>query len=90
MTESFSNRQQRTKIDNAFSHCSTLFFNIYHCEIFFYTTECYIYYIASYVDNNTSYNFDFSLDIAVSNLGKSTNSLNWPEWVTWLTKLAEK
>ena len=43
---------------------------------FFYTTACYIYYIASYVDNNTSYNFDFSLDIAVTNLGKSSNSLN--------------
>ena len=34
--------------------------------------------IASYADDNAPYNFDFSLDSAISNLEKSTNSLlNW-------------
>ena len=34
--------------------------------------------IAIYVGHNTSYNFDFTLDIVISNLEKSTNSLlNW-------------
>ena len=34
--------------------------------------------MASYADDNTPYNFDFSLDNVISNLEKSTNSLlNW-------------
>ena len=87
--ESFlSNRQQRTKINSAFSRYSEiiygvpqgsilgpLFFNVYICDIFFDIIECDI---ASYADDNTPYNFDFSLDNVISNLEKSTNSLlNW-------------
>ena len=65
--ESFlSNRQQRTKINNAFSRYSEitygvppgsilglLIFNIYICDIFFNIIECDN---ASYVDDNTLYN----------------------------------
>ena len=83
--ESFlSNRQQRTKINNAFSRYSViiygfpqgsilgpLLFNIYICGIFYDTIKCDI---ASYVDNNTPYNFDFSLDNVISNLA---NLLIW-------------
>ena len=87
--ESFlSNRQQRTKVNNAFSRYSEiiygvpqgsvlgpLLFNVYICDIFFDIIECDI---ASYADDNTPYNFDFSLDNVISNLEKSTNSLlNW-------------
>ena len=87
--ESFlSNRQQRTKINNAFSRYSEikygvpqgsilgpLLFNVYICDIFFDIIECDI---ASYADDNTPYNFDFSLDNVISNLEKFTNSLlNW-------------
>ena len=87
--ESFlSNRQQRTKINNAFSRYSEiiygvpqgsilgpLLFNVYICDIFFDIIECDI---ASYADDNTPYNFEFSLDNVISNLEKSTNSLlNW-------------
>ena len=84
--ESFlSNRQQRTKINNAFSRYSEiiygvpqgsilgpLLFNIYICDIFFDIIECDI---ASYADDNTPYNFDFKLDNVISNLETSTNSL---------------
>ena len=84
----FSNRQQRTKSNNAFSRYSEiihgvpqgsilgpLLFNIYICDIFFDKIECDI---ASYVDDNTSYNFGFNLDNVINNLEKSTNSLlNW-------------
>ena len=87
--ESFlSNRQQGTKINNALSRYSEiiyevpqgsvlgpLLFNIYICDIFFNIIKCDI---ASYADDNTSYNFDFNLDNVISNLEKSTNSLlNW-------------
>ena len=87
--ESFlSKRQQRTKINNAFSRYSEiiygvpqgsilgpLLFNVYICDIFFDIIECDI---ACYADDNTPYNFDFSLDNVISNLEKSTNSLlNW-------------
>ena len=87
--ESFlSNRQQRTKINNAFSRYSgiifgvpqgsilgPLLFNIYTCDIFFNIIECDI---ASYADNSTPYNFDFNLGNVISNLKKCTNSLlNW-------------
>ena len=87
--ESFlSNRQQKTKINNAFSCYSEiiygvpqgsilgpLLFNIYISDIFFDIIECDI---ASYADDNTQYNVDFSLDNAICNLEKSTNSLlNW-------------
>ena len=44
-------------------------FNIYICKIFFETIE---WDIASYADDNTPYNFDFSLDNVISNLEKST------------------
>ena len=71
--ESFlSSRQQRTKVNNAFSRYSEityrvsqglilvlLLFNIYICDMFFDITECDI---SSYGDDNTPYNFDFSLD----------------------------
>ena len=84
--ESFlSNRQQRTKINNAFSRYSEiiygvpqgsildpLHFNIYICDIFFDTMECDI---ASYADDTTPYNFDFNLGNVISNLEESTNSL---------------
>ena len=87
--ESFlSNRQRRTKINNAFSRYSEiiygvpqgsilgpLFFNVCISDIFFDITE---FDIASYADDNTPYNFHFSLDNVISNLEKSTNSLlNW-------------
>ena len=80
-----SYRQQRTKFNNAFSCYSDikygvpqgsilgpLLFNIYICDIFFDIFECDI---ASYVDNNAPYNFDFNLNNVISNLEKSTNSL---------------
>ena len=87
--ESFlSNRQQRTKINNAFSPYSKirhgvpqgsilgpLLFNIYICDIFFNKIERDI---ASYADDNTPYNFGLNLDNVINNLEKSTNSLlNW-------------
>ena len=87
--ESFlSNRQQRAKVNNVFSRYSEiiygvpqgsilgpLLFNVYICDIFFDIIECDI---ASYADDNTPYNFDFSLDYVIRNLEKSTNSLlNW-------------
>ena len=87
--ESFlSNRQQRTKINNAFSRYSEiiygvpqgsilgpLLFNVYICDIFFDIIECDI---ASNADDNTPYNFNFSLGSVISNLEKSNNSLlNW-------------
>ena len=87
--ESFlSNRQQRTKINNAFSRYSEiiyavpqgsilgpLLFNIYICDICFDIIECDI---ASYADDNTPYNSGFNLDNVISNLEKSINSLlNW-------------
>ena len=88
MKSFLSNKQQRTKVGNAFSRFSQiiygvpqgpildpLLFNIYICDIFFDIIECDI---ASYADNNTPYNFDFNLDNVISNLEKSTNSLlNW-------------
>ena len=88
MENFLSNRQQRTKINNAFSRYSEiiygvlqgpilgpLLFNVYICDIFFGIIECDI---ANYADDNTPYNFDFSLDNVISNLKKSTNSLlNW-------------
>ena len=47
----------------------------YVYDIFFDITECDM---ASYVDNNKPYNFDFNLDTVVSILEKCTNSLlNW-------------
>ena len=49
-----------------------LFFNICICDIHFDIIECDI---ASYADDNTPYKFDFSLDNVISNLEKSTNSL---------------
>ena len=87
--ESFlSNRQQITKINNAFSRYSEiiygvpqgsilgpLLFNIYICDIFFDILECDI---ASHAEDNTAYNFDFNLDNVITKLEKSTNSLlNW-------------
>ena len=87
--ESFlSDRQQRTKINNAFSRYSEiiygvpqrsildpLLFNIYICDIFFDIIECDI---ASYADDNAPCNFQFNLDNVISNLEKPTNSLlNW-------------
>ena len=88
MESLLSNRQQRTKINNAFSRYSEiiygvpqrsilgpLLFNVYICDIFLDIIACDI---ASYADDNISYNFDFSLDNVISNLEKSTNSLlNW-------------
>ena len=65
-----SNRQQRTKINNAFSRYSEitygipqgsildpLLINIYVCDTFFEIIECDI---TSYADNNTPYQFAFS------------------------------
>ena len=78
--ESFlSNRQQRTKINNAFSRYSEIIYGVpqgsYICDLFFDIIQCDI---ASYADDNTPYNFDFNLDNVISNLKKSTNSLlNW-------------
>ena len=83
-----SNRQQITKINNAFSRFSEiiygnpqgsilgpLLFDIYICDMFFDIFECDI---ASDADDNTPYNFDFNLDNVITKLEKSTNSLlNW-------------
>ena len=88
MKSFLSNRQHITQIRNAFSryfeiiygapqgcNLGPLPFNIYICDMIFDITECDI---ASYADDNAPYNFDFSLDSAISNLEKSTNSLlNW-------------
>ena len=65
-----SNRQQRTKINNAFSRYSEitygipqgsildpLLINIYVCDTFFEIIECDI---TSYADKNTPYQFAFS------------------------------
>ena len=72
MENFLSNRQQRTKINNAFNRYSEiiyvvlqrsilghLLFNIYICDIFFDIIK---FDITSYVDDNTPYNFDFNLD----------------------------
>ena len=87
--ESFlSKRQQRTKINDAFSRYSEIIhevpqgsilgpslFNICLCEILFDIIECDI---VTYANDNRPYNFDFSLDNVISNLEKSNNSLlNW-------------
>ena len=80
--ESFlSKRQQRTKINNDFIRYSEVIYgaaqesilgpillNIYIWDII----KCDI---ASYADNNTAYNFNFSLDNVISKLEKPTNSL---------------
>ena len=85
MDSFLSNRQQRTRINNAFSRYSEimhgvpqgsilgpLLFNIYICDIFLDIIECDI---PSYADDNTTYNFDFNLGNVINNLEKSTNSL---------------
>ena len=72
------NREQRTKISNAFSRYSEivygvpqgsilgpLLFNIYMCDIFFDIIECDI---GSYADDNTPYSFGFNLVNVISNL----------------------
>ena len=88
MESFFPNRQQRTKINNAFSSYSEikygvpngsilgpLLFSIYICDIFFDILECRD--IASYGDDNTPYNFDFDLDNVISNLKPTNSLLNW-------------
>ena len=74
--ESFlSDRLQRRKVNNSFSRfpeiifgfpqgsiSDPLLFNTYIYDIFFDIIECGI---ASYAADNTSYNFDFSLDMEV-------------------------
>ena len=88
MKSFLSNKQQRTKINNAFRYYSEitygvpqgsildlLLFNIYICDIFFDKIECDI---ASYGDDNTPYNFHFNLGNVISNLEKPINNLlNW-------------
>ena len=52
-----------------------LLFNIYICDIFFDIVECNT---ARYADDNSSYNFYFSLGNVIRNLEKSSNFLlNW-------------
>ena len=48
------------------------YFSIYISMTRFYIIECDI---TNYADDNTSYNFDFSLDNLISDLDKSTKSL---------------
>ena len=59
------------KSPSFFPYLSSIYLSI--CDIFFDIIE---YDIASYANDNTAYNFDFSLDNAISNLEKSISKLS--------------
>ena len=77
-----SNGKQRTKINDAYSivkFCSEfhkadirpLLFNIYICDLFYDTDDCYI---ASYVDDNTPYASSNNLDALINKPEESTTA----------------
>ena len=71
-----SNRQQRTKIENVFSHYFVIICGVTQGSIL--GLLLFNIFIWNIVFNNTPYNFDVILDDVISNLEKSPNSLlNW-------------
>ena len=74
-------RQQRTKINNDFIRYSEVIYGVAQESILgpillnIYIWDIIKCDIASYADNNTAYNFNFSLDNVISKLEKPTNSL---------------
>ena len=84
-TKNQSERQQRTKVNNAYSIYSeilygvpqgfilgSLLFNIYISDMFYDIDKCDI---ASYADDNTPYTSDFNLEEVIQKLELTTNNL---------------